>query len=164
LKRLLKENFGYLNQYKIAKQADVLMLGFLFSGSELNELLDTLGYPRECMNLAKLADYYIPRTANQSTLSRVPHVWVLSRLGRLHAAELLNADNSCERIKKAVLPDGDTQVLQAAEQDDPASEVFYEALGSDYFDVAARARQVVVYTWGRWLALSISSSDVTRVS
>ena len=42
------------------------------------------------------------------------------------------------RIEKAVLPDGDTRALQAAEQDDPASEVFYEALGSDYFDVAAR--------------------------
>ncbi len=71
------------------------------------------------MNLAKLADYYIPRTANQSTLSRVPHVWVLSRLSRMHAAELCNAGKSCEKIQKAVLPDGDTRALQAAKQDDP---------------------------------------------
>ena len=122
LSKALVENKGALNQYKISKQADVLMLGFLFSERELSEMLQQLGYPPSCMALNKMADFYIPRTSNQSTLSRVPHAWVLSRLDRLHAAKLLGADPVCEGL------DGT----------DAADQVFYEALGSDYFDVAAR--------------------------
>jgi beta-phosphoglucomutase family hydrolase len=117
LTRLLNENSGYLNSYKISKQPDVLMLGFLFSPCELEELLNKLGLSAESASLEKMAEYYIPRTANESTLSRVAHAWVLSRLERLSTAKQADSPNLGPR------------------QED---EIFYEALGSDYFDVAAR--------------------------
>jgi beta-phosphoglucomutase family hydrolase len=122
LKLALKENFGYLKQYKISKQADALMLGFLFSQSELNELVERLGYANDCVALDRMADFYIPRTANESTLSRIPHIWILSRLERRLAAKLLNSSRCCKRV----------------EGEDASDAIFYEALGSDYFDVAAR--------------------------
>jgi alpha,alpha-trehalase len=117
LVRILEENSGYLNQYKMSKQADVLMLGFLFSPSELGELIERLGYPRQSVALERLVDYYMPRTANDSTLSRVAHTWVLSRLGRLIHNKQLYYCSICQKDE---------------------DQVFYEALGSDYFDVASR--------------------------
>ncbi|HEY9714059.1 MAG TPA: HAD-IA family hydrolase, partial [Chroococcales cyanobacterium] len=122
LNQALIENRGALNQYRLSKQADVLMLGFLFSEAELADMLKHLGYPEECMALGPLAEFYIPRTSNQSTLSRVPHAWVLSRLGRKHSRKL------SDLLLAADTKDGE----------DPADKVFYEALGSDYYDVAAR--------------------------
>jgi beta-phosphoglucomutase family hydrolase len=113
LARLLIENSGYMNQYKICKQPDVLMLGFLFSPDELKELIESLGLPHVCSDLEPMADFYIPRTANGSTLSRVAHGWVLSRLDRMSS----------------------TKLLDYRQQE---GKVFYEALGSDYYDVAAR--------------------------
>ena len=83
MNRQLNANFGYLNQYKLSKQADVLMLGFLFFPCELKKLFSSMGLPEDASDLEKMAEYYIPRTANQSTLSRVAHAWVLSRLDRL---------------------------------------------------------------------------------
>jgi HAD superfamily hydrolase (TIGR01509 family) len=117
LKIALRKNSGYLNQYKLSKQADVLMLGFMFSTTELEEIIDRLGYPRECIAPDKTVAYYIPRTANESTLSRVALTWALARLARL------------DRTKKV-----DCSALSFVKED----EIFYEALGSDYFDVAAR--------------------------
>ena len=117
LQHLLKENLGYLNQYKISKQADALMLGFLFSPTELTEMIRKLGYPEESISLERMAEYYMPRTANYSTLSRVAHAWVLSRLFRMMARKQFAHCNFSEV------------------QED---EIFYEALGSDYFDVATR--------------------------
>jgi alpha,alpha-trehalase len=130
LQQSLQENSGYLNQYKISKQADVLMLGFLFSQNELEELVERLGYEKSCVALDRLADFYMPRTANDSTLSRIPHIWVLSRLDRLQAAKLLNSCHFCERE--------DEQHIHIEDQDDSSGNMFYQALGSDYFDVASR--------------------------
>ncbi len=117
LRKALDENLGYLNQYKISKQPDVLMLGFLFSPEELNDIVKHLGLPTECASLRDLADYYVPRTANQSTLSRVAITWVLSRVDRLAGSDRKSS----------------THIGHAQER-----KIFYEALGSDYFDVAAR--------------------------
>jgi trehalose/maltose hydrolase-like predicted phosphorylase len=122
LQRALSENDGYLNQYKISKQADVLMLSYVFSPAELQELIERLGYPHQAASIAKNSEYYIARTANESTLSRVAHAWTLSRVDRIHAAEL---------IPFCRVTGGDTG-QEASDQ------VFFDALGSDYFDVAAR--------------------------
>lgn len=117
LKKLLQESDGYLNQYKMSKQPDTLMLGFLFAECELEHMVKRLGLPPECADLQKMADYYIPRTANQSTLSRVALAWVLSRVTQKHKAD--------KPPKKSFSSfDG--------------SEIFFEALGSDYYDVASR--------------------------
>ncbi|MBI2811022.1 MAG: beta-phosphoglucomutase family hydrolase [Candidatus Melainabacteria bacterium] len=117
LERLLGENFGYLNQYKISKQPDLLMLGFLFAECEIERILTKLGLAKESTDLKKMADYYIPRTANQSTLSRVALAWVLSRVERQSKGqeEHKNSFSSFDE-----------------------NEIFYEALGSYYYDVASR--------------------------
>ncbi|NMR19500.1 HAD-IA family hydrolase [Cellulomonas fimi] len=68
------------NRYKLAKQADVLMLVYLLGPDGLLGMLDRLGYPATRQSLTRTVDYYLARTAHGSTLSRVVHASVLARL------------------------------------------------------------------------------------
>lgn len=68
------------NRYKLAKQADVLMLIYLLGPDGLLGMLDRLGYPITRQVLARTVEYYLARTAHGSTLSRVVHASVLARL------------------------------------------------------------------------------------
>ncbi|HSK02063.1 MAG TPA: glycosyl hydrolase family 65 protein [Kofleriaceae bacterium] len=70
------------NRYKLSKQADVLMLFFLFSAEELRALFERLGYPFEAAAIPRTIAYYMRRTSEGSTLSRVAHAWVLARSDR----------------------------------------------------------------------------------
>jgi trehalose/maltose hydrolase-like predicted phosphorylase/beta-phosphoglucomutase-like phosphatase (HAD superfamily) len=79
LDRLLEAEGDSTNRYKLAKQADVLMLLFLLSRSELRELLAGLGYQVSKDQLARTVDYYLARTSHGSTLSGVVSAWVLAR-------------------------------------------------------------------------------------
>lgn len=65
------------NRYKVAKQADVLMLVYTLGVDVLTELLDELGYQAD---LHASLDYYLPRTSHGSTLSRVVTASVLAQL------------------------------------------------------------------------------------
>jgi beta-phosphoglucomutase family hydrolase len=67
------------NRYKLAKQADVLMLAYLLDVEELLGVLSTLGYSMTEQDLARTVDHYLARTAHGSTLSRVVHTSVLAR-------------------------------------------------------------------------------------
>ena len=67
------------NRYKLAKQADVLMLVHLLGTDVLLETLAHLGYPTTTDALARTIEYYLARTAHGSTLSRVVHASVLAR-------------------------------------------------------------------------------------
>lgn len=79
LDRILEAEGDSPNRYKLSKQADVLMLFYLFSPPELTALLGRLGYEfTETMWQANL-DYYLARSAHGSTLSYVVHSWVLAR-------------------------------------------------------------------------------------
>lgn len=84
------------NRYKLSKQADVLMLFYLFSAEELGELFTRLGYSFEYETIPKNVNYYAARSSHGSTLSRVVHAWVLARSDRPHAmnffAEALQGD------------------------------------------------------------------------
>ncbi len=86
------------NRYKVSKQADVLMLFYLFSADELRELFVHLGYPFEYETIPRNVEYYDPRSSHGSTLSRVVHAWVLARSARARAmiyfAEALQSDVS----------------------------------------------------------------------
>lgn len=82
LDRILEAEGDTPNRYKVSKQADVLMLFYLFSSEELKELFEKLGYPFEHETIPKNVDYYIKRTSHGSTLSRVVHSWVLVRSDR----------------------------------------------------------------------------------
>ncbi|WP_227492314.1 beta-phosphoglucomutase family hydrolase [Nocardioides salarius] len=68
------------NRYKLAKQADVLMLAYLFGPDGLAEMLRRLGYPTDPGLVGDTVDYYLARTAHGSTLSRVVHASVLARM------------------------------------------------------------------------------------
>ena len=86
------------NRYKLSKQADVLMLFYLFSAEELTELLTRLDYPLGYDSIPKNIAYYAARTSHGSTLCRVVQAWVLARSDRPRSlkffAEALQSDVS----------------------------------------------------------------------
>jgi len=79
LDRLLEAEGDSTNRYKLAKQADVLMLLFLLSRTELRGLLAGLGYQVSNEQLERTVSYYLARTSHGSTLSGVVTAWVLAR-------------------------------------------------------------------------------------
>ena len=82
LDRILRAEGDTPDRYKISKQADVLMLFYLFSSDELSELFSKMGYRMDQDIMSRTIDYYAERTCHGSTLSRVVHAWVLSRRDR----------------------------------------------------------------------------------
>jgi beta-phosphoglucomutase family hydrolase len=86
------------NRYMLSKQADVLMLFYLFSSEELGALFTRLGYAFEYETIPRNVAYYDARSSHGSTLSRVVHAWVLARSDRPRAmryfAEALQSDVS----------------------------------------------------------------------
>ncbi len=66
------------NRYRLAKQADVLMLLYVLGETELVGFLAGLGYDVSGRQLQETVDYYLARTAHGSTLSRVAHASVLA--------------------------------------------------------------------------------------
>lgn len=82
LDRILEAEGNTPNRYKASKQADVLMLFYLFTSEELRELFEQLGYSFEYETIPKNIEYYLKRTSHGSTLSRVVHSWVLARSDR----------------------------------------------------------------------------------
>ncbi|MFF2082731.1 beta-phosphoglucomutase family hydrolase [Nocardia sp. NPDC058176] len=70
------------NRYKLSKQADVLMLFYLFSAEELRHVLERLGYSLAPEIVPRTVEYYLARTSHGSTLSRLAHAWVLARTDR----------------------------------------------------------------------------------
>jgi alpha,alpha-trehalase len=90
LDRLLESENDSPNRYKVSKQADVLMLFYLFCAEELNELFADMGYPLEYETIPRNIDYYLKRTSHGSTLSWVVHAWVLIRSDRLRSWDFFN--------------------------------------------------------------------------
>jgi len=82
LDRILEAEGRDVNRYQLSKQADVLMLFYLFSAEELGELFARLGYPFPADTIPKNVAYYSARTTHGSTLSRVVNSWVLARSDR----------------------------------------------------------------------------------
>ncbi|WFP16418.1 beta-phosphoglucomutase family hydrolase [Citricoccus muralis] len=66
------------NRYKLSKQADTLMLTYLFSAQELTEILENMGYSFDAEDFNATVEYYLARTSHGSTLSRLVHGWVSS--------------------------------------------------------------------------------------
>jgi trehalose/maltose hydrolase-like predicted phosphorylase len=90
LDRLLEAEGSSVNRYKASKQADVLMLFYLFSAEELAQLFGRLDYPFSGEMIPRTIEYYLARTSNGSTLSQVVHSWVLARSDRPRSWALLN--------------------------------------------------------------------------
>ena len=82
LDRILEAEGDTPNRYKVSKQADVLMLFYLFSAEELAKLLGRLGYRFEGAMIPRNIEYYLRRTSHGSSLDRFIHAWVLARSDR----------------------------------------------------------------------------------
>ncbi len=97
LDRILKAEGLSPDSYKVAKQADTLMLFYVLNESELKTIFERLGYRFDKNTLQKNFDYYFPRTAHGSTLSMVAHARLAQLLGRKeqamdHFLEALRSD------------------------------------------------------------------------
>lgn len=82
LDRILENEDDSPNHYKVSKQADVLMLFYLFTYEELEEVFAILDYPFDPVTIKKNIAYYEKRTSHGSTLSRLVHSWVMARAHR----------------------------------------------------------------------------------
>lgn len=87
LDRILEAEDDNVNHYKASKQADALMLFYLLSTEQLQDLFGRLGYRFAPDQISKTVEYYLPRSSHGSTLSAVVHSWVLARGNRARAME-----------------------------------------------------------------------------
>ncbi|WP_320779226.1 glycosyl hydrolase family 65 protein, partial [Streptomyces sp. CRN 30] len=85
LDRILEAEGDTVNRYRASKQADVLMLGYLFSPAELRSLFERLGHRLDDDLWRRTVDHYLARTSHGSTLSGLVHGWVLARARRSEA-------------------------------------------------------------------------------
>ncbi len=107
--RILKAEGKSPNEYKVAKQADTLMLPYLFSIVELKELFNGLGYEMNIDIIKKNYDYYVQRTSHGSTLSKVVHCYLADILGKTKQSwewycDVLNSD--INDIQGGTTPEG----------------------------------------------------------
>ncbi len=79
LDRILEAEGDTPNRYRLAKQADTLMLFYLFSPDEVQQLLVELGYDVDEATLQQTIAFYAARTSHGSTLSRIVHAWLFAR-------------------------------------------------------------------------------------
>ncbi len=101
LDRILKAEDDDPDRYKLAKQADTLMLFFLFPEADLKRLFEKLGYEYTDETARKNIDYYAQRTSHGSTLSYVVHAAIMADI---------DPESSWERYKVALESDiGDVQ-------------------------------------------------------
>lgn len=71
--RLLKAEGKSADDYKVAKQADMLMTFYNLNTEDVNALLKEMSYKLPDDYLRKNLEYYLQRTSHGSTLSRVVH-------------------------------------------------------------------------------------------
>jgi trehalose/maltose hydrolase-like predicted phosphorylase/CheY-like chemotaxis protein len=80
--RILKAEGKSPSDYKVAKQADVLMIFYLFSVSKVKYIFNRLGYRFDWDMFKKNCEYYAKRTSHGSTLSKVVHCYLAYLLGK----------------------------------------------------------------------------------
>ena len=85
LDRILRAEGDDPDRYKLAKQADVVLLFFLFSPDEINELFTRLGYDWAPDSAQRSIEYYDERTSHGSTLSYIAHAGVLAHIDPEHS-------------------------------------------------------------------------------
>ena len=94
--RILRAEGKEPDEYKVTKQADVLMAFYLLSLDEIEYIFNRLGYkPPISMKevLERNYDYYIKRTSHGSTLSRIVHAYIALLLDRKDEAWELYKDS-----------------------------------------------------------------------
>ncbi len=79
--RILKAEGLSPDDYKVAKQADTLMLFYILGVDEVKRILGGLGYSTGEGFLKKNFDYYLQRTSHGSTLSMIVHSFLAKQVG-----------------------------------------------------------------------------------
>jgi trehalose/maltose hydrolase-like predicted phosphorylase len=87
LDRILRAEGDDPDRYKLAKQADTVLLFFLFSPDEIARLFERLGYEWGPDSARRNIDYYDERTSHGSTLSFIAHAGVLADIDPEHSWE-----------------------------------------------------------------------------
>jgi trehalose/maltose hydrolase-like predicted phosphorylase len=101
LDRILKAEGDDPARYQLTKQADAVMLFYLFPPDELRRLFEQLGYAHDPEMARRTVEYYDRRTSHGSTLSLIAHAAVLAPL---------DPESSWERFMAALESDvGDVQ-------------------------------------------------------
>jgi HAD superfamily hydrolase (TIGR01509 family) len=104
---ILDAEGDHVRRYQVAKQADVLMLFYLFSADELRNVLGKLGFALPPASIVETVRYYSSRSVDGSSLSAVVHAWVQARADR---------SGSWEQFGRALSTDAsDTQGGSTAE-------------------------------------------------
>ncbi len=80
LDRILRAEGDDPDRYMLAKQADTVMLFYLFSEEELRRVFQRLGYEYGPDTARRNIDYYDARTSHGSTLSFITHAAALASL------------------------------------------------------------------------------------
>jgi beta-phosphoglucomutase family hydrolase len=81
LDRILKAEGKSPDDYKLAKQADLLMVFYNLGFAKADKILRRMGYELPGDYIRRNFDYYIARTSHGSTLSRLVHADLAYRLG-----------------------------------------------------------------------------------
>lgn len=90
LDRILEAEGDTTNRYKVSKQADAVMLFYLFSPDELVRIFRRMGYDFSPEQIPANIDHCLRRSSNGSTLSNIVHSWVLARSDRAGSWDLFN--------------------------------------------------------------------------
>jgi len=91
LDRSLEAENDTPNRYRVSKQADAVMLFYLFETQQLQDLFRRMDYDFPPQAIPATIDYYRRRTSHGSTLSFVVHSRVLARLDREQSWEHFRA-------------------------------------------------------------------------
>jgi HAD superfamily hydrolase (TIGR01509 family) len=81
LDRILKAEGKSADEFKVAKQADMLMTFYNINKSEVDHILEKLEYQLPDDYLERNLNYYLQRTSHGSTLSRVVHARLAAMTG-----------------------------------------------------------------------------------
>ncbi|MBN2778662.1 MAG: beta-phosphoglucomutase family hydrolase [Bacteroidales bacterium] len=95
LDRILKAEGKSPDEYKLAKQADTLMIFYNLNDKEINETIAGLGYQLPNDYKTKNFYYYISRTSHGSSLSKIVHAYLAKKWDINELAEKL----FCQAIK-----------------------------------------------------------------
>ncbi len=92
LDRILKAEGKSPDEFKVAKQADTLMIFYILDKQEVKDIIESMGYSLEPDFLKKNMDYYLARTSHGSTLSRVVHAQLANMIGDYELSDTLYHD------------------------------------------------------------------------
>jgi trehalose/maltose hydrolase-like predicted phosphorylase len=108
LDRILRAEGDSPDRYKVAKQADTVMLFYLFPDAEMQRLFEQLGYDYQSDTARRTIEYYDRRTSHGSTLSLIVFAGVLARIDPESSWQRFNAalESDIADIQGGTTPEG----------------------------------------------------------